>query len=44
MNGFFGMLKELIKWIAIITMFLIFILWMEGAFTKECLQSILDMV
>ena len=43
-NGFFEMLKELIKWIGIIIVFGMFILWMEGAFTKGCLQLLFTMV
>ena len=44
MNGFFEMLKELVRWIGIIIVFGMFILWMEGAFTKGCLQLLFTMV
>jgi len=44
MKGISEMLKELIRWIGIIIVFGMFILWMEGAFTKGCLQLLLDMV
>jgi len=44
MEEIFGMLKELIRWIGIIIVFGMFILWMEGAFTKGCLQMLWSMV